>query len=50
MLFAELSKIFVEAFNKLRLIKREEVDNVIIFAFIFIKERYDSKHLIIIFK
>ena len=42
--------IFTEVFNKLRLIKREKVDNIIIFAFIFIKARYNAKYLAIILK
>ena len=50
MLLAEFLKVFIEVFNKLRLAKREKIDNIIIFAFILIKERYDSKYLTIIFK
>lgn len=34
-----------EAFSKLRLAKREEADNAMAFAAIFMKARYDSKHL-----
>ena len=42
--------IFAKVFNKLRLIKREKVDDIIIYIFVFIKERYDIKYLSIIFK
>ena len=41
------STLSIEAFDKLRLIKREEADDVIVFAFVFIKVRYDVKHLAI---
>ena len=36
-----------KVFNKLRLIKREKIDNIIIFVAIFIKVRYDFKYLIL---
>ena len=39
-----------KVFNKLRLIKREKTDNTIIFVAIFIKARYDFKHLILSLK
>ena len=35
----------IEVFNKLRLIKREKIDNTIIFVAIFMKVRYDFKYL-----
>ena len=35
----------IEVFNKLRLVKREKIDNAIIFIAIFIKIRYDFKYL-----
>ena len=41
---------FAEAFNKLRLIKREKIDDIITFTFILIKAKYDTKHLTIIIK
>ena len=34
-------------FNKLRLIKREKIDNIIIFIAIFIKVKYNFKYLIL---
>ena len=37
--------IFIKVFYKLYLIKREEVDNIIIFLFIIIKVKYDIKYL-----
>ena len=36
-----------KVFNKLRLVKREKIDNIIIFIAIFIKARYDFKYLIL---
>ena len=39
-----------EAFRKLRLTKREEVDNAMIFAIIFMKARYDIKYLTLYLK
>lgn len=41
---------FVEVFSKLRLVKREKADNVMAFANVVIKIRYDVKHLAFIFK
>ena len=35
----------IEVFNKLRLVKREKIDNAIIFIAIFIKVKYDFKYL-----
>ena len=40
----------VKVFNKFRLVKREEIDNAIIFIAIFIKARYDFKYLILSLK
>ena len=37
----------IKVFNKLRLIKREKIDNITIFIAIFIKIKYDFKYLII---
>ena len=34
-----------KVFNKLRLVKREQANDVIIFVSIIIKARYDLKHL-----
>ena len=48
-LFINLLKIFIEAFNKLRLIKKK-IDDIITFIFVFMKTRYNAKYLIIIFK
>ena len=45
MLFANLFDLFVKVFNKLRFIKREKINDVIIFTFIIIKARYNVKHL-----
>ena len=39
------SNIFKIDFNKLRLVKREQADDVIVFASIIIKARYDLKYL-----
>ena len=36
----------MKIFNKLRLIKRKEIDDVIIFIFTFIKIRYNVKYFI----
>ena len=35
----------IKVFSKLRLVKREKVDNIIIFITIFIKVKYDFKYL-----
>ena len=40
----------IKVFNKLYLIKREKIDNIIIFIAIFIKVRYDFKYLTLNFK
>lgn len=45
--FSDLSK---EAYHSLRLAKREEADDAIAFANVFMKLRYDSKHLAVNFK
>ena len=45
MLLADPSDLSEKAFRKLRLAKREEADNVMIFASIIMKARYDLKHL-----
>ena len=37
--------IFIEIFNKLRLIKREKINNVMIFVNVVIKIKYNVKHL-----
>ena len=37
----------IEVFNKLRLVKREKINNIIIFIAIFIKARYNFKYLIL---
>lgn len=44
-----LTDLLTEAFNQLRLIKREKIDNVIIFINAIIKTRYDNNHKIIKF-
>ena len=44
LLLSDLS-ISIKIFNKLRLIKRKEVDDAIVFTFTFIKIRYDVKYL-----
>lgn len=43
-LFVKLLDLFEEIFNKLRLVKREKIDDIIVFIIIIIKTRYDSKH------
>ena len=48
LLFAE--DLFAEIFNKLRLVLKKETNDVITFAFIIIKTRYDLKHLLLYFK
>ena len=40
----------IEIFNKLRLVKREKIDNTITFIVVFIKARYDFKYLILSLK
>ena len=45
MLLADPSDLSKKVFRKLRLIKKEKADNVIIFTSIIMKARYDSKHL-----
>ena len=42
--------LFKEIFNKLRLIKREKINNIMTFANVVIKVKYNIKHLIFIFK
>ena len=42
--------LFEKVFNKFRFIKREKTNDVITFAFIIIKTRYDFKHLFLNFK
>ena len=44
------SNLFKKTFNKLRLIKREKINNVMIFANIVIKVKYNVKHLTFTFK
>ena len=45
MLLTDLLDLSEKAFRKLRLIKREEANDVMIFASIIMKARYDLKHL-----
>ena len=49
LLFAKLF-IFAKNFDKLRLIKREKINNIIIFAFFIIKIKYNSKYFVFDFK
>ena len=43
LLILDVSK---KVFDKLRLVKKEQANDIIIFAFIIIKARYDLKYLI----
>ena len=45
MLLINVLNLFEKIFNKLRFIKKEKTNDVITFAFIIIKIRYDFKHL-----
>ena len=45
MLLTDLSDLSKKVFRKLRLVKREEANDVMIFISIIMKARYDSKHL-----
>ena len=45
MLLADPSDLSEKVFRKLRLVKREKTNNVMIFASIIMKARYDSKYL-----
>ena len=42
-----LTDLFIKDLNYLRLIKRKEIDDVIIFINAMIKNRYDNNHIII---